>query len=54
MVQAALTNVAQTATAVTDLMGTVSLDVLLGGEEDTAKMVQKGLSKCICLKSKIK
>lgn len=38
MVQTALQNVVQTATAVTDSMGTVSLDVSLGGKEYDAKM----------------
>lgn len=38
MVQTALTNVVQTATAVIDSMGTVSLTVSLDGKENNAKM----------------
>lgn len=49
MVQTALINVVKTATAVADLMELVSLDASPGGKEDTAKMVQKGLSKCKCI-----
>lgn len=39
MVQTAQTNVAYTVTAVTDLMGTVNLDVRLDGKEDSANKV---------------
>lgn len=49
MVQTALTNATKTATAVTDSMGTMSLDASLGGKEEHATIVQKGLSKCICI-----
>lgn len=45
MVQTALTNVVQTATAVTDSMVTVSLTVSLDGKENNAKMVQRYLTK---------
>lgn len=45
MVQTALIHVVQTATAVIDSMGPVSLDVSLDGKEDTAKMVEKSLFK---------
>lgn len=49
MVQTALINVVKTATAVTDFMEPVNLDASPGGKEDTAKKVQKGLSKCKCI-----
>lgn len=41
MAQTAIRNVAQTATAVTDLLGTVSLDVGLDGKAEPVKMVGK-------------
>lgn len=40
MVQTAPTVVVQTAIAVTELMGTVTLDVSLDGKEERAKMVE--------------
>lgn len=43
MVQTAQTNVAYTVTAVTDLMGTVNLDVRLDGKEDTANKHVMGI-----------
>lgn len=49
MVQTAQTNVAYTVTAVTDLMGTVNLDVRLDGREGHVKMVQKDYIEYKCI-----
>lgn len=49
MVHTAITDATKTATAVTDLTEPVSFDASMDGKEEPAKMVQKGLSKCICI-----